>query len=281
MEDYMDDDSDWAPGFLNNLPLADDTTGVWTPECIDETDLLNLTEAESGSPKVGQLLGHLEDCAYCRNAYLVFATSMRVAKRAREIQDLHSRVLSTASFGTDKHCQSFPRVHLNWAGLSASSSDTTDIEGIFCEGALRVTVWLDGDQALLTAVNDPKVMWHMDESNTPLQVSGGGLLLAGQVIRYDIDTSEGELTGYIVLPKSGGVSVAETNLGSYSRLAHGSLSCEVVAGNQLTEPEAILDSVRRTTRLTSRGAWGEYLLQQGDNLTPDVQDAIRKGLASA
>jgi hypothetical protein len=276
----MEESAKQPPPNLINLPPHGNNKGVWTPECVDEPDLLGL--AEEGSHYLGsdRLLSHMVECLYCRNSYIHLLKSLKAAHRAREIQEIQARILAETS-SMSGLMPPVSTVLLDWTGLSASSGQAdNDIVGIFCEGALRVTVWLDGEQAILTAENDPLTMWNLDEHKQPFQIPGAGILLAGRLIRYDISTPQGDLTGYLVLPSSEGVSVAEVDLGAYRRLAPSTLSCRVASPSELTDSIVVSHSVLRAHRQLSRAAWESFVLQNAEKLMPVAREAIQKALNS-
>ena len=62
------------------------TIGVWTKDCIDPDDLIELIEEGGKYPNANLLMTHLTGCDYCRHAYREMSATLSTAEEARAWQ---------------------------------------------------------------------------------------------------------------------------------------------------------------------------------------------------
>ena len=263
--------------------------GAYTADCLDPSALMALIENESVSDRPDQI-AHLAECPFCRKAYAEMQQELRIAAAAREIQAQREghggerpggrlRLEEGAPAGSVRpSAGSFdpPTVlHFDLARMAATSTlSPSEAVGIFCGGALRVTLWLDGDEVVLTADNDLNGVWTLDESGALRLAPGEGFSLAGQLIGYEVTTPEGSLEGFLVLPETRAGAAAEITLGVQRDLLTGELACQARVPGDLKDVEAVRHSVARTRDRTSLHAWRSYGARHAEDLSPEVREAI-------
>lgn len=252
---------------------------VWTPDCLEPEDLIGLIESgRRYAPGGLEMMAHAAACAHCRQEFAAMERTLQLAKRARELQSPAEHSRQKAPLQATGHAGSQARVHFDWRALTASSSPApVEAQGVFCDGALRATLWLDGEQVVLTVENDPGGRWRLNERGHACLETGAGASLAGRLVRYDVSRAGGELSGYLVLPPTDGDSAAEVGLGVCEHM--GEFVCRLGSPEELTSPEAVDRSIARSRDTDTRGAWETFLSRHTDALTVPVREAIQKALS--
>lgn len=274
---------------------------VITADCIEPDDLMALIEQGSSYPGADALLNHMVHCAFCRNHYREIRTGLSLAGQLRHsgtqrtspevswsassptsytesvVDDLEKQIAKAREQKGTTSTDPTRSVRFNWGALAAAEAvDETEVTGLFCEGALKVTLWLDGELVVLAAENDPTGIWRWNEAAEPeIQEEESAISLAGQVIQYHLTGSREDIKGFFVLPMNAAdVFAAEVSLGLYREFPSGEVDCRVASPDELADADLVRRSIGRSRNRSSRRAWKELLEHHGRALPEDVRSAI-------
>lgn len=253
---------------------------VWTPSCPDIETWMDLADQGSEHSEIENLRRHLTHCAYCRREYATQVKDLRMAARIQEMLQKRNRLLAPSGVSSNAASQPSEFIQLHWQNVAAAATEqdteagtSRNLRGIFCEGALLVTVFFHTHRAVLIAENHQDVLWEWDEALQPSKVLGAGISLRGLLFRYSCTTPEEEISGFFVLPQTGDPVFARITLGDAQRFRSGQLRCELAAADELKDSGQIINSIQ-SSNIGVRRAWVEYARQYEESLPDPMLESI-------
>jgi hypothetical protein len=246
-----------------------------SPDCLDPDQIIDLAEGHGRDATALRQLGHVAGCAYCRDVFQETRQILMLSQAAghTEHDDLSKRPpfehSNSALFGPSGHSY-------DWTALSASSSlPSASLEFAAFGGTVKLTLWLDGDELVLTADNDPRGLWDQT-GPTARFTPGEGVDFSGELLHYEIAADEMALSGYLVLPSNVAQAAAEVGLGEFREMPKGELLCRIATADELTDADVALASLHRGRDRATRQAWVEWSRAAGDRLSAELRDAIER-----
>jgi hypothetical protein len=228
-----------------------------TSECPSIEALAELAESGDTLAEAAILKEHVASCAYCAREYMELVGDLARSDGKTDDGWLADSAPEEASVRLSPPNRLRPFFPLHTGRLAAATTNQ-DLRWIAFEGAMLLTLFVEGGQAILYAENPHEARWHLDANGGYSHQTGSGLSLAGDLIRFTLTTANQIRRGYFVLPMTEGTSEAEISLGPLSALEEGQLVCELADASDLTDPQEVALSLASATRLSTRQAWRTF-----------------------
>ena len=266
MSDFRSDNTDIEEIISRALRSE---TGVATPQCPSPDLVVDLIEMKDPSAEGRLLLAHIAGCGYCRQLFLTLKKMLQTARMTGG-----QRRMAPLRADPPARRERYDVLHFDLQRLAAAADRSVAHESqLFCDGAVRATVWVDAQELVLTVERLPisresvGAYLNLPEAEKPESMDA-------VLLHYDLFTNLAGWEGFLVAPATVGRAAVEVSFSAHEGETTGELRCRRASITELTDYELVSESIRRTRDHVSRSAWRSFASDRREDLPPGLIETI-------